>query len=265
MSEYFGRVIKVKTGGKTFTNPVHIEFEVPFDDDYTPNTSTVRIYNLSQDSRSKIKRGNHLNLEAGYGKDTGVILSGEIKSVRTEKSGTDRATILTVMDSHGTQNKGKYKKSFKKAVKSSVVIQSIAAAIGLKIKVLALPNDKLHKKGYNVNGRGLDAIQSLASDCGASFYFSRGFLYIRDIKKGDNINFQLSNHTGLIGTPESFTKQYQKKTTHGYIFTALLQYKVNTGAILTVNCPSVKGKYRIITGKHIATAVDFFTVFEGVS
>lgn len=265
MSEYFGRVIKVKTGGKTFTNSLHIEFEVPFDDDYTPNTSTIRIYNLSHDSRTKIKRGNRLNLEAGYGKDIGVILSGEIKSVRTEKSGTDRATIITVMDSHGTTNKGKYKKSFKKAVKSSVIIRSIASAIGLKIKVLDLPNDKLHKKGYNVNGRGLDAIQSLASDCGASFYYSRGFLYIRDIKKGDNINFKLSSDTGLIGTPESFTKQYQKKNTHGYSFTALLQHKVSTGSILSVSCPTVKGKFRVITGKHIATATDFFTVFEVVS
>lgn len=265
MSNYFGRVIKVRTNGATFTNILHIEFEVPFDDDHTPNLSTIKIYNLSYNSRQLIKRGNRLTLEAGYGSDTGVILVGEIKSVKTEKNGADRATVITILDGLGTSNRGKYKKSFKKAIKSSVIIKSIAAAIGLKIKVLSLPNDKLHKKGYSVNGNGIDAIESLASDCGASFYFSRGFLYIRDIKKGDNIHFELSNNSGLISTPESFTKEYQKRTTHGYSFTALLQHQVSTGAILNVSCPTVKGKFRVIKGKHTATATDFFTVFEGVS
>lgn len=265
MSNYWKRVIKVSTGGKTWTNNLHIEFEVPFDDDYTPNKSTIKIYNLSHDSREKIKKDNRLILEAGYEGDTGIILSGRITAVRTEKAGTDRATIIKVIDAHGTKNARKYKKSFKGKTRSSTIIRAIAAAIGLNIKVLALPNDKLQKKGYSVSGKGVESIEALARDCGASFYYSRGHLYIRDIRKGDNINFKLTNETGLIGTPELFVKEYQKKQTKGFSFVALLQHRVSTAAILSVDCPTVKGKFRVIKGKHVANADDFYTEFEGVS
>lgn len=264
MSKYWNRVIKVRTNGMMWGNDLHIEFDVPFDDDHTPNTSTVKIYNLSHDSREKIKRDNRLTVEAGYQGDTGIILSGVITSVRTEKVGTDRATIIKVLDSHGTKNKGKYKKTFKAKTKSSTVIRSIADAIGLKIKVLDLPNDKMQKKGYSVSGRGLDNIEALASDCGASFYFSRGFLYIRNIKRGDNIKFTLTHNTGLVGTPEGFTKTYQKKQTKGYTFTALLQHRVSTASILKVSCPSLKGTFRVIAGRHVANENDFYTELEGV-
>lgn len=265
MSKYWKRVIVVRTNGMRFDNKLHIEFDVPFDDDYTPNTSEIKIYNLTLDSREKIKRGERLTLEAGYEGDTGIILSGEIKNVRTERSGTDRATIIKVVDSHGTTKKNKFKRTYKKSIKSSTIIRQIANEIGLKIKVLDLPNDKTHKKGYTANGKALDTIELLARDCNASFYFSRGYLYIRDIKKGDNTKFTLTSNTGLVGTPEIFTRMYQNKHTRGYTFNALLQHRVSTASILKVHCDTVQGTFRVITGRHVATADSFFTTFEGVA
>ena len=76
MAKYFKRIIKVSTGGVTFTNAVlHIRFEIPFDDDHVPNGSIIQIYNLAHDSREKIKVDEPLTVIAGYEGDEGVILS----------------------------------------------------------------------------------------------------------------------------------------------------------------------------------------------
>lgn len=266
MSKYFKRVIKVRTNNTTWTNEkLHIEFEVPFDDDHEPNKSEIRIYNLTYDSRAKFKRGNRLVLNAGYKGDYGVILDGEISSVRTEKTGADRATIIRVIDSHGVSSKKTLKKSYKKGVKTSTIIRDLASAINLKIKVLDLPTDKVQKKGYSVSGSVLDAIERLADDCNASFYFSKGHLYIRDIRKGDNRKFVLTSTTGLIGSPELFERKYQNKTVKGYKVDALLQHNVSTAAILSLSCKTVKGKFRVISGKHVATRNDFQTQFDCIS
>lgn len=266
MSKYFKRVIKVRTNNTTWTNDkLHIEFEVPFDDDHEPNKSEIKIYNLTHDSRAKFKRGNRLVLNAGYSGDYGVILDGEITNVRTEKTGTDRATIIRVIDSHGVDSKKTLKRSYKKGVRTSTIIHDLANSIKLKLKVLDLPKDKVQKKGYSASGSVLDSIERLADDCNASFYFSKGHLYIRDIRKGDNTNFILTPSTGLIGSPELFERNYQNKTVKGYNVKALLQHNISTAAILSLNCETTKGKFRVISGKHVATRNDFQTQFDCIS
>lgn len=265
MSKYWKRVIKVQTNGLNITNEVlHIEFEVPFDDDHIPDRCTIQIFNLVHSTREKIKEGQKLVLQAGYEGDVGVIFEGVIKATWSDKAGTDRATHIRVVNSNGTTIKKTVKKSYKKAVKSSTIIRDLAGAIGLKLKVLDLPKDKLHKKGYSCSGKGIDTIKSIADDCGASFYPINGQWYIRDIKKGDNINFELSPDTGLLGVPEKFVKKYQKKQTKGYKVNALLQHKVKTAAILKLHSKTASGTFRVIGGKHVANKSDFQTQFEVV-
>ena len=261
-NQYFGRKITIHCNGVKITNDkLHIEFDVPFDDDHSPNKSEIKIYNLSADTRLRFKRGKRLVLNAGYEGDTGVILSGEVTRVRTEKIGTDRATIINVLDSHGVTSKKTVKKTYKKATSTEIIIKDLARAIGLKLAVLDLPKNKVQKKGYHVNGVALDTIQRLADDCGASFYFTKGQLYIRDIKKGDNIKFKLSSSTGLIGSPEPFEEERNGKTIKGYRVKALLQHRVNTAAILELHSKVVKGKFRVRSGAHVANH-DFVTEME---
>ena len=266
MSKYFKRVIQISTGGILITNDVlHIEFEVPFDDDHTPNQAWIEVYNLSLATIAKIKRGNRLIMNAGYQGDVGEILNGKITRVWSDKAGPDRATLIEVTDFQGTTNEKKVDISFKKNVKSSTIITAVAAKIGLKLKVLKLPNDKVHKKGYNANGMGVEVIRSIAEDCGASFYPILGQWYVRDIRQGDNTKFELSSGTGLIGSPERFSKSYQNTHVSGYQVRALLQHRVKTAAILTLNTKTARGKYRVISGKHIANAQDFQTHVEVIS
>lgn len=262
------RVIKVQTNGIELTNDIlHIEFNVPFDDDTTANVSEIKVYNLSEDTFEQIRKGERLTLSAGYKGDVGVILEGTIVRRRKERAGVDRATIIHVTDSAtGIDNKKEIERSYKAETKSSTIIQDIANAIGLKLKMLKLPNDKVQKKGYSANGIGIDIIRRLVEDCGASFYIIKGEAYARDIREGDNIRFTLSPSTGLLGAPELFTKKYQNvENVDGYKIEAFLLHRVTTAAILDLNSHTAKGTFRVIGGRHIATRADFQTQFEVIT
>lgn len=260
---YYKRKINVSVGGLTFTNDrLRIDFTIPFDDDHTPNSATVRIYNLSPSSVAAIKKGGTCLVNAGYEGDVGQILKGKITDVYTDAAGTDRATHITVQDEQGTENKKTVEKSYKKGVSSQTIIQDVASAIGLKLKVVKLPNNKVHAKGYNASGKGVDIIKRLAEDCGASFYPILGEWYVRDILEGDNINFALSPSTGLLGIPQRMNKTYQNKEKLGWQIEALLQHRVRTAALLTLVSKTANGKFRVIGGRHEANgAADTFRTY----
>ena len=58
----------------------------------------VEIYNLSNDTIHRIKRGETCTIEAGYRGDYGVIASGKVTSVMTRREGVDKITTITVME-----------------------------------------------------------------------------------------------------------------------------------------------------------------------
>ena len=96
----FGRVIKITVKGKystTFSNKdLEIRFDVPFDDDAKPNTSIVEIYNLSKDSINRMQKGDTCTIQAGYKDDYGVIASGKITKILTNRNGTGISFLHTI-------------------------------------------------------------------------------------------------------------------------------------------------------------------------
>lgn len=96
----FGRVIKAtietSTGYLKFDmNDLEIRFEVPFDDDSKPNTSTLQIYNLTKTTINRIKKGQNITLNAGYKDDYGVIVEGKITRIVSAYEGVDKITTIT--------------------------------------------------------------------------------------------------------------------------------------------------------------------------
>lgn len=265
MSKLFKRYIEVLTGNLRFNNTdLDIEFDIPFDDDLEPNLSEIVIYNLSESTRNKLKRGQTLSINAGYVEDKGLILSGHIQYVTTKKVGADMATTIKVLDSVPYHASKTLQKSYKKNIKSDAVIRDLAQSIGLKIAVLNLPNNKVLTEGFSIDGEVIKVIQDIATDCGASAYISRGQIYIRSIKEGDNNNFVLNSNTGLIGSPEYFEEEKNGQTVKGYKVKSLLQYRMNTASIIKLESEFVKATVRVRKGRHYARGNDYYTEVEAV-
>lgn len=262
----FGRITEIITGDlKMSSESLEIEFEIPFDDDPDPNVSEILVYNLSDTTLNKLKKGVQVTMNAGYREDKGVILSGFISKVASEKGGADRATKVSVIDSQPIDNKKTLKKSFKKGIKGEQLLKELSKVLGLKIAVIKLPKNVVYKKGFSVNGPILDAMKKIAKDCEASFYISRSNVYVRSIKEGDNTQFILNSDTGLIGSPEYFEEEKDGKVVKGYKVKSLLQYRMNTASIIELQSVFVKGKYRVRKGKHYRRGDAYYTEVEVIA
>ncbi|MED5041479.1 hypothetical protein P9848_05645 [Geobacillus stearothermophilus] len=268
-NQLFGRVIRVKTNGLTFTNDnLEIRFTVPFDDDPKPNVSKIEIFNLSNDTINRIKRGATCTIEAGYRGDVGVIAIGKITSVLTRREGVDKITTITVMegddysrikvDKKNSTDKKSLKITFKKGTEASVIIKRLCSVLGIKLAYMKLPKDVVYKNGYTVTGLILNNLEEVVRDCGASMYYRRGQMVIRSIKEGTDERFILKEDTGLIESPEPFEEEGIK----GYKVKCLLQHRITTASIIEIQSKTAKGKYRARKGEHRADGNDFITEFE---
>jgi len=265
MSKLFKRYVEVVTGNLKFNNTdLDIEFEVPFDDDLEPNISEVTIYNLSESTRNKLKRGETISINAGYVEDKGLILNGRINSISTTPLGADRATVIKVLDTYPFNVKKTLQRSYKGKIKADAILKDLTKALGLKVAILKLPTNKVYDKGFSINGEIFKKIQDVANDCGASAYISRQQTYIRPITEGDNHRFILSPDTGLIGSPEYFENERKGVIVKGYKAKSLLEHRMNTASIIELQSIVTKSKVRVKKGKHICKGNSFYTEVEAV-
>ncbi|MGA4517196.1 phage protein [Solibacillus silvestris] len=268
MSAQFGRVAEFLCNGRTFSsNDFRIEFRVDFDDDPTSNTSEVTIYNLSDSTISTLKKNTKVTLNAGYKNDKGVIMSGYISKVITERDGTDHPTTIHVIDSQAPSSDKTTNKTYKKGVKASFILKDLAKILGMKVSVLQLPNDRAYTRGYYINGSIMDVMKAMSKDCGSNLYINKGNLHISPkgpAKSGGSAaTFTLSSDTGLIGSPQPFEEETDdKKGRKGFKVKSLLQYRINTASTIQLNSKHVSGRYTVTKGVHSWQGNNFYTEVE---
>lgn len=276
-SRLFDRFVEVKIADYFCVNnsQLTIKFTVPFDDNTEPNESTIDIYNLSDKTISAIKKNDKCTITAGYKGDTGVILNGRVSLVKTTHDGVDKCTTIYVLDSEDLTAKSIESKSYAAGTSASNILKDLAKKVGLPITVLKLPTDVKYSKGWTCEGAILEEMSKVATHCGAAVYINKGNLYIRPLTEGDDTNFVLSVDTGLIGTPTEFTEEVEvseedlqhmatqkgqskiktvgdKKVIeeHGYNVSALLQHRITTASLITLNSKYAKGSFRVRSGVH---------------
>ncbi|UYT83932.1 phage protein [Priestia megaterium] len=268
-NELFGRVIKVHVEGDykaDFSNEdFHIQFEVPFDDDSTPNQITVEIYNLSNTSINHIKKDCTLILQAGYKGDYGILSQGKISSVLTKRDGVDKVTTIYMIEgqdysgvkvsSSTSTSKKSLEIAFAKGTKADVIIKRLVSTLGIRLGEMKLPKNPSYASGYTVTGNILNNLNEVVKDCGAALYYRKGTLVVRSIKEGTDERFVLEEATGLLGSPDPFEEDDYK----GYTAICLLQHRISTASIIEIKSKTANGQYRAKKGKHVASGNDFKT------
>ena len=249
----FGAVAKIKSGQLTISSEtLDLEFTVPFDDDMEPNEAEVIIYNLSDSTIQQLKRGSVITIEAGYKGDTGVLFCGNICKAQTTYEDADRVTTLKAVDdivSHTIESI-----SYAAGTKASYILKQLIGKTGLPIAVFKVRRDHTYKDSQTVDGDLAENIKKYATVCGISVYVSNGKIYARHIKEGDNLSFNVSSDTGMIGSPSPYTEEVSaedfKETINGYEVEMLLQHRLYAGAVVNLKSRGVNGKYRVCKGEH---------------
>ena len=249
----FGSVAVIKSGQVTISSEtLDVEFEVPFDDDMEPNEASITIYNLSDNTIKQLKKDAEISIEAGYKGDTGVVFSGYISKVETSHDGADRSTRIYALDDvkdHKIESI-----SYKGGTKASYILEDLIGKTGIPVAVLSIRRDHTYKDSQTVSGDLMQAISKYAEVCGISVYVSKGKIYARYIKEGDNLNFVVSTDTGMIGYPCLFTEEVKAEdfveTVNGYEVEMLLQHRMCAGAIVDLKSKAGNGQFRVCGGQH---------------
>lgn len=267
-SGQFGRVVKIQTDGLTLTNELDLEFDVPFDDDTEVNEAEITIYNLTKNTIGKMKADKEITITAGYGSDTGVIFSGVIAKVKTKWSGQDKVTTITAIDDAKLKERDIESISFKAGVKASYILKTLVGKLGLPIAVFKVKKDHSYTEAVTVSGGLMSNIKEYAEVCGVSAYINKRKVYVRHLSDGDNLGFTVSVDTGLIDSPEEYEEEVSNEdyteTINGVTFKMLLEHRITTAGIVTLQSRDHTGTYRVREGRHVCNESDFYTEITAV-
>lgn len=262
----FGSEAKIICGAATInSNELDFEFTVDFDDDMSPNEAEITIYNLSDNTKNQFKKGSKISIEAGYKGDTGVIFTGYITNVKTKNEDADRVTTIKCLDDVKDHTISEI--TYNAGTAASTILNDLLKKTGTPIKVFQPYRDWTYTDEEKVDGDLMESIKKYSEVCGVSTYVSNGYIYSRRLSEGDNLNFTLSEDTGLIGTPEEFEEEKSlimqeadaekgtskvdySTTIHGYDCECLLQHRFSAGGIVTLKSLNANGTYRICSGTH---------------
>lgn len=265
-SGQYGHTIIIKSGNVKIKNSeLDCEFSVPFDDDTEANKAEIKIYNLTSATLKKLKRGKKITIEAGYGKDTGIIFSGYITSRKTVYKNCDKQTTIKALDYMKLKERSFHSITFEKKTKASTMLKKLCGLVGLPIADFTIARDYTYKDKETVDGKLMEEIERLAGICGVSAYIHKGKIYVRPLSKGDNTHFVLSDATGLISVEEFEEKETNEKykdKISGYTVKCLLQHRLQTASIVTIKSQEVKGTFRVREGTHEYDGEDFTTTVK---
>lgn len=266
-SGLFGRVVVVKTDSTQMSlDDLDIEFDIPFDDDTEANEAEISVYNLSQTTINTLSHDSTITVTAGYKGDTGVIFTGHISKVGTKREGVDKKTTIYAIDDTSLQERQIVSRAYKAGTTASYILKDLLGLLKLPIAVFKVKKNPVLKDDTTVDGNLMENIRNYAQMCGVSAYISKGKIYARDMRDGDDINLIIDEDSGLIGSPEPFEEEVSDENTKtivkGVKCEMLLQHRVTTAIKLTVKSLDTNGTYRVRSGKHICTMSDFKTEAE---
>lgn len=211
-----------------------INFAVKKTDGQSPNTATMRVYNLSDDTAKKIqKEFTRVVLQAGYEKNHGIIFDGNVKGVTLGRENVvDSYLDIQAADGdegynfavvNATLSAGATQRDQIKA--SAKAMQQFGLAEGHTDAATDTPPLSRGKVMY---GNARKYMRQSAQTAGCSWSIQNGKVQV--VALGGvlpNTAVQLNSKSGLIGTPE--------QTSDGIKFRCLINPAIVVGGAIQIN------------------------------
>ena len=256
----WGSTATIKCNNVTIkSTDLDFEFDIPFDDNLEADEGEIVVYNLSDNTINQLKTNKDISIEAGYEGDTGVTFDGKVRKVSTTREGADRVTIIKIYDGVTTSTKkliedGKLEESYDgKPAKD--ILRALLEAEGSPIAKFLVESDYEYENSVTIGDDLQAEIKKFSEVCGVSTFKSKGKIYSCKLEKvSNNIEFNISEETGMIGSPSPFEEVVtigdKEETIRGFDIEVLLQHRAAVGAIVNLVSEQYKGKYYIKSGTH---------------
>lgn len=262
----FNRTASVEIGKRGETGirleGFRITFQVKKTKVSTTNEATVKIYNLSEATRTSITKEQVMILRAGYVDDVGerVVFIGDITEVNHNIARPDVVTTIISNDGEEYLRNSAVSVSYETGVSLKKVLEDIAKKTGVTLKnTIAKVTDKKLSQGFSFSGKVRTLVDKITRSLEAEWSIQNDELKIQDTDLTDESKIiLLTSNTGLIGSPERLKVRVRKKKKNdtgmvdGWSVKALLIPGAEPGGVVAVTSREIPAgsEFKIVDVTH---------------
>ena len=226
---------------------LRIVFEAEKTSTSEANKATVKIYNLSKASRSRIrKKEQAIILNAGYTDIHSVAVSGVIHRIEHSRDGVDIVSMMEIRDGGLGLDAGEFRRSYPAGTQKSTIIGDILATMPdiSRGPMVATGISGATTSNLHFSGASRAALDKLARAWRFEWSVQDGSAQFLDRSKAvtpDMLAVYLSPDTGLIGCPT--------RTDKGAKFESLLMPHIRPGVLIDLQSEFVTSVMKALTVK----------------
>lgn len=266
----FGRKWSVQIDRTTF-NEFDMAFSVVKTTKPEPNTCELSLYNLSADARGQLEgtplvkvaaksgpakhqhKGIPVLISAGYEDADSVIWQGDLRTVESEKNGTEWITKLGSGDGEEAFQRSRVNLSFGRTTQMPVVVQALAKAMGVGVGNLPLYIPRLAASptalqmgahGLSISGSAATHLTYITQSVGLEWSIQDGVLQVTE--RGLPVLGQV-----VLVSPSSGMVEEPSLDNEGVLTVKMLMIpNVVPGAVIVVASERINGNFRIETATY---------------
>lgn len=224
----FDRIVSVKVGESGSEQllditDLRIVFRVSKDLNNTSNNALISIYNLSKDTRNKLKEVfDIIILEAGYfqGEGLKLLFTGNITESFTKRNGPDLITVIQSGDGIKAIIETKFNKGYAAGTSAYDILDDILKTFGLPEKITKRLKDIARKKGkkfanaFSSSGGAKTAMDKIIKQLDLEWSIQNGAIKVLELEDVDDSPIiVLNSDTGLLGLPERIQNLKDRQNT----------------------------------------------------
>lgn len=238
-------------------------FDIPFEDSDEPPVATVKVTNLSGNTRANIKKNDPIILNAGYEGDVGCILIGKVVGLKHKQANVDWTTTITVQPCADEILGKLINKTYAENMKASAIVRDLLNIFGVEVAKCELSIDTSYPRGRVCRGNLKQVLTEIVvNECKSRFIIRpTGQIYITKADDGINNGLTLSRATGLLRADEEkvvipVEDDLNSQTTgedredDTISRSCLLNYRVSTAEVVRIQSADLNGRFIVVSGQH---------------
>lgn len=246
-----------------------IEFDIEHNLTKHPNQCTIKIMNLTEETRIAISRTGlplKMTLEAGYEGGLAMIFSGDVTYILSARHGADWVTELQGGDGDHVSASARVNKTYAPGTTVGKVLSDLFGSIDQHVPDVIKNNEVFGKKfnnGLALSGKIKDQIPKILKPFGYTWCTQDGNPIVLRDEDTVGESLEISEATGMIDAPE-FGKPERKTHTPTVTIHSLLFPRVRAGFPIKVHSLGIDEQMKVIKVKHIGQThgTSWFTQIE---
>ena len=202
------RNMEVDVDGSIYASPLKMTAIITKSaDSDSPDFAEVQLYNLNEDSRSRLTtKGKRMMISAGHGDQIHAAFMGDIQVVTSRRENTEWITTIIAGDGATAMRQSVINKTYKSPVAVRDLIQDIATTskIAKETEFIGIDTSKIDiLRGVTLTAPARKELTRLCNPRGWTWNVQDDVLTIRDRNfSRENTAFLISVATGMVGSPE---------------------------------------------------------------